>query len=306
MPRSFASLLTSALLVLSLAWTAGAVAAGPPTAKQAEVNGVRLDYVEQGSGSGAPVVLVHGSAHDQRVWEAVREALAQSQRVVTYTQRYFGAAPWPDEGRAFGAATHADDLAKFIESLDAGRPVHLVGWSYGANVAALVALNSPHLVASLVLYEPTLATALPADSPEAKEAAADRAQAFGPAVAASRAGDQVGAIHRMVEALLRLEGGADRQPEPWRAMWRDNARTLPLAITAPAPAVSCDALRGLATPTLVVFGAETRSSFRLVAERVHECIPGAERVVLPGVGHDALHRDPAGFSAAVRAFVSKR
>lgn len=305
MSRSVASLLASVLLPLSIAWTLGAAAAGPPTAKQAEVNGVRLDYVEQGSGSGAPVVLVHGAASDQRVWEAVREALAEHHRVVTYTQRYFGTAPWPDEGRAFGVATHADDLAKFIASLNAG-PVHLVGWSYGANVAAVAALSNPHLVASLVLYEPALGTTLAPESPEAKEAAADRTQIFGPVVAASRAGDYVQATHRLVEALLLLPGGAARQPERWQAMWRDNARTIPLVLSAPPPAVTCDTLKGLAEPTLVVYGAETRPSFRLVAERVRECIPGAEQVVLPGVMHDAMLRDPAGFAAAVREFVSKR
>jgi pimeloyl-ACP methyl ester carboxylesterase len=93
-------------------------------AKEVEVNGVRLHYIEQGYGE--PIVFVHGAPHDLRAWEPVREAIAKRYRFIAYTQRYFGTEPWPDEGKNFSIATHANDLAKFITSLNAG-PVHLVG-----------------------------------------------------------------------------------------------------------------------------------------------------------------------------------
>jgi alpha-beta hydrolase superfamily lysophospholipase len=106
---SFRSLLTCVALLLGSAGAAG-VAADPAT-KQAEINGVRLAYVEQGSGT--PVVLVHGAISDLRNWEPVREPLARNHHFIAYTQRYHGTSPWPDEGKAFSAATHADDLAGF-------------------------------------------------------------------------------------------------------------------------------------------------------------------------------------------------
>jgi pimeloyl-ACP methyl ester carboxylesterase len=155
MRRSFACFVGSALVLLGVAGMVGVAA--ETASKEVEVNGVRLPYVEQGSGT--PVVLVHAALSDLRDWEAVREALARNHRVVAYTQRYHGTAPWPDDGRSFSAATHADDLAAFISALDAG-PVHLVGWSYGGSVAAVAATNNPRLVRSLVLYEPNLASVL--------------------------------------------------------------------------------------------------------------------------------------------------
>ena len=88
-------------------------------------------------------------------------------------------------------------------------------------------------------------------------------------------------------------------------MWRDNARTMLPFLAAPPPAASCDTLKGVSKPTLVLIGSETKSFFPVIAERVRECIPGAERVVLRGVNHDAPVKDPAGFSAAVSRFVSK-
>lgn len=298
MSRSFVHCITSAALLLCLIGIAGAAA------DEVEVNGARLEYVEQGSGE--PVVLVHGAVSDLRVWEPVRNALAKDHRVITYTQRYFGTGPWPDEGKGFSMATHADDLAAFISSLDTG-PVHLVGWSYGAAVATIAAVNNPQLVQSLVLYEPSLGTVLSPESAEAKRAAAERAQMFGPALAANKAGDAKGAAFRLIEGVFLLaEGEAARQPERWQEMWRDNARTIPVMFSAlPPPAVSCDTLAGFTKPALLVLGEGTKSFFPVIAERISQCIPGAEQVVLAGVNHDAPVRDPAGFSNAVREFVSK-
>jgi pimeloyl-ACP methyl ester carboxylesterase len=194
MPGSLRSPLAG--IVLLLASAVVAEVAADPAAKQAEVNGVRLPYVEQGSGT--PVVLVHGAISDLRNWEPVRDTLARNHRFVAYTQRYHGTAPWPDDGNAFSAATNANDLAGFITSLNSG-PVHLVGWSYGAVVAAIAAANNPHLIRSLVLYEPGLNTVLAPDGAGAKQAAEDAARMFGPAVAAMQAGDNERATFRLVE-----------------------------------------------------------------------------------------------------------
>ena len=85
-----------------------------PAAKQVEVNGFCLQYIEQGSGE--PIIFVHGALHDLRAWEPVREEIAKRYRSIAYTQRYFGTEPWPDEGKNYNIATHADDLAKFTLS----------------------------------------------------------------------------------------------------------------------------------------------------------------------------------------------
>ena len=173
-------------------------------------------------------------------------------------------------------------------------------------MAAVAAANDPRLIRSLVLYEPGLAAVFAPGSPGAKQAAEEGGRMFGPGAEASKGGDNLQAAFRLIEGALQLQPGeAARQPEQWQARWRDNARTLPLLFSAAPPAVSCDALKGVSKPTLVVVGAETKSFFPVIAERVRECIPGAERAVLPGVNHDAPVRDPAGFSAVVHGFVSK-
>jgi alpha/beta hydrolase fold len=110
-PSVFASLLFSLLVPSS--------ATSDPLSKNVEVNGIRLSYVEQGSGE--PLVFVHGAMSDLRVWEPVRDAFAKHYRFIAYTQRYHGVGPWKDDGKDYSTATHADDLAKLIMSLNAAR-----------------------------------------------------------------------------------------------------------------------------------------------------------------------------------------
>lgn len=176
------------------------------TAQQVEVNGVRLQYLEEGAGE--PIVFVHGAPHDLRAWEPVRVEIAKKYRFIAYTQRYFGTEPWPDEGKNFSIATHADDLAKFITSLNAG-PVHLVGWSHGGLVAATAAVRDPSLVRTLILYEASVVSVLPAESTEGKIAREDRAKTFGPGVAVAKAGDFTKAAKLLQESAFQLRPGAD-------------------------------------------------------------------------------------------------
>jgi pimeloyl-ACP methyl ester carboxylesterase len=300
MRPSFVSLATAAVLLLGLAGSAEA--APEPAAKEAEANGVRLAYVEQGSGE--PMVLVHGAVSDLRAWKPVMEALAKNYRVIAYTQRYFGTAPWPDEGTAFSVATHADDLAKFVSSLAAG-PVHLVGWSYGANVAMAAALENPDLVQSLILFEPALSSLVKVDETgnAAREA---EGKMFGPATGAVEEGDAEKATRLLIEGVFQMPpGGFDRQPQELRAMQLDNAQTILPLWAAPPWEVTCDMLKGFDKPTLLVYGAESNAYWTHVAEVMDECLPLAEVVAQPKVNHDGPVRDPAAFSRIVHEFASK-
>jgi pimeloyl-ACP methyl ester carboxylesterase len=190
-------------------WTGTAVAADPAT-KEIEANGVRIPYVEEGTGE--PIVFVHGAVSDPRAWEPIRGAIADEYRFVAPTLRYFGAGDWPDKGEQFGVATHADDVAAFIYALDVG-PVHLVGWSYGANVAMAAALENPDLVRSLFLDEPALSSLV--KEGEAGDAAREaEGKMFGPVTPAVEAGDAEKATRLLIEGVFQMPpGGFDGQPQ---------------------------------------------------------------------------------------------
>ena len=75
----------------------------------AHVNGVALEYRENGSGE--PVVMVHGALSDHRIWQVQREALGQKYRAISYSLRYQwpGAPAPPNAEQPF--ATDSDDRA---------------------------------------------------------------------------------------------------------------------------------------------------------------------------------------------------
>jgi pimeloyl-ACP methyl ester carboxylesterase len=293
-----------AFLPLMLLLVASTASSGPLT-KGAEVNGVRLPYVEQGTGE--PMVFVHGAPADLRAWEPVRHEIAKRYRFIAYTQRYFGIEPWPDDGKNYSVATLADDLTKFIKALDAG-PVHLVGWSYGGLVAVAAAINDPSSVRSLILYEASVISVLPAESAEAKMAREDRAKMFAPFVAAAKAGDFVKAAKSLQEGVFQLAPGEfDRLPQEWQTRVLDNARIVPLLLAAPPPpAVTCNMLRDFTRPTLVIRGEKTLAFYALTTDAIGKCVSGARRVVLQNADHGGPARHPTAFVDAIFDFLSKR
>jgi pimeloyl-ACP methyl ester carboxylesterase len=260
---------------------------------EAEINGVRLPYVEQGAGE--PMVFVHGFVSDLRIWQPIKDEIAKKYRFIAYTQRYFGTGPWNDDGELFSVGTLSDDLVKFIVSLKAG-PVHLVAWSYGGQVATVAALKNPSLVRSLIPYEPSVMSVLPEASAEGKIAREDRAKMLAPSVAASKANDSI-----------KTPGGSYRESEALQTMVEENARTTPLALAAtPPPDVTYDMLKNFSKPTLVMRGEKTYTAYVLINEAISKFVPGAKQVVLPNVNHDGPLRDPKQFSGAIVEFLSYR
>lgn len=269
-----------------------------------EVNGINLTYLDQGAG--APVVFVHGSFSDLRFWEPQRQAIAQQYRFIALTQRYFGTTPWPDDGKHYADTTHAADLAAFLRQVNAG-PVHLVGISYGGVVATLVALEHPDLLRTLATLEPGLGSLL-IDVPEAKPEIEERRKAFQPIVTAAKAGETVQATKLLFDWVNNEGAGAfDKQPETVRQMFLDNARTVPLALSAPrAPAVTCTKLAGVKVPTLVAGGERTRRYYSLINEILVRCIPGSRLVTIPKATHPMSIQNPAAFNKALLQFLAQR
>ncbi|WP_244817522.1 alpha/beta fold hydrolase [Caballeronia sp. Lep1P3] len=303
--RARMALLSVLALFLSMLAACGSAKldAGQPQLRETNVNGVPLRYEEQGAGE--TVVLIHGAIADYRAWDAARDAIAAHYRVVAPSNRYFGAASWPDDGARFSMQTHADDLAAFIRALNAG-PVDLVGWSYGADIGLVVAVQHPELVRSVFAYEPSLTTFV-TDASDRKAIAADQQQAFGPAFVASKRGDQQAALRPFVDGVNGAPGTYDGLPDRVRVVLSDNARTIPLQLNAPPPpAITCAQLGTIAAPVAIARGTLTRPFFRIAADTAHRCIPASRLVLLENGRHLAPVEMPGDFDAALLGFLSRR
>jgi len=113
------------------------------------------------TGSGQPVILLHGIGRTGAVWQHVVEQLSEKPcRIVAYDLLGFGASAKPD-WIEYDADDHAQAVINSIEKLGAAEPAILVGHSMGCLVAVHVARLRPDLVKHLVLYEMPLYKGLP-------------------------------------------------------------------------------------------------------------------------------------------------
>ncbi|PMR70818.1 alpha/beta fold hydrolase [Halomonas heilongjiangensis] len=295
--------LTFPFVTAALALAVSSAAVSSEQTRTVEVNGVTLPYVDQGEGN--PVVFVPATIADHRVWEPYREAIAREHRFISYTKRYFGTEPWPDDGEQFSSETHAADLAAFIRALDAG-PVYLVSWSYSGQIVPLMALEHPELVRGMVHYEPHVPS-LVAEMPEEIQAAiAEDNNKYGPAMEALEAGDAEQATKLFIEAVFqRSPGGFEQEPEYMRVIWLDNARTVPLQVAMTPPAISCEDLATLEQPTLILRGEHSDVYYASVADTMAQCQPQAELGVIPGVNHDGTFNAVEDFTAAILDFLAE-
>src|SRR3954453_16688698 len=104
------------------------------------------------SGSGDPILLIHGSGANTRIWGSSSEELAAANRVIAYDRRGFGRSATPP---AKSMRDHVTDAAGLLRRLEAG-PATVVGWSAGGVFAAGLAVEHPTMVAALVLEEPRI------------------------------------------------------------------------------------------------------------------------------------------------------
>ena len=74
--------------------------------------------------SGPPLVCVHGSLCDFRIWSSVLGPLTRNHRVIAPSLRHFFPEHWDGVGDTYSIAQHVDDVIGFIEKLDTrpGRP----------------------------------------------------------------------------------------------------------------------------------------------------------------------------------------
>jgi pimeloyl-ACP methyl ester carboxylesterase len=120
------------------------------------LNGLRIHYVEQGTGSA--VLLIHGigPASSWRVWQANIDALATQRRVIALDLPGYGDSPAPPDGVPTDVTVFSQVYAQvvhdFMQRMDVPRAA-LAGLSAGGGVALHIATQWPTSVEKLVLVD---------------------------------------------------------------------------------------------------------------------------------------------------------
>lgn len=111
------------------------------------VENIRMSWVE--SGSGFPVVLVHGIPTSPALWRHVTPRLPGA-RCIAWEMVGYGSSRVQGRGRDVSVARQAEYLAAFVDALGISRAV-FAGHDLGGGVVQILAVRRPQLCAGLML-----------------------------------------------------------------------------------------------------------------------------------------------------------
>lgn len=121
----------------------------PLASHHAELPGVRLHYVE--AGTGPLVILLHGFPEFWYAWRRQIAPLAQAgYRVIAPDMRGYNLSGKPQGISAYGARTLVEDIAALLRACGEER-AHIVGHDWGGGVAWAFAMTHPEKTRSLAV-----------------------------------------------------------------------------------------------------------------------------------------------------------
>ncbi|HEX5851108.1 MAG TPA: alpha/beta hydrolase [Rubrobacter sp.] len=264
---------------------------------RASLDGADLEYEVSGTGTGEPVVFIHGAFIADTFRPLLAESgLARYYQLILYHRR--GYAGSTRASNPVSVALQAADCLALLRYLGVER-AHVVGHSYGGDVALQLALDAPSVVHSLALLEPGLMVGTSAN--EYRESLARGVQRY----------RQVGArivVEEFLQArwpgyraaLDRVLPGAFAQAVGDAETWFEHEVAGQLTWRFGEPQA-----RRISQPTLCVLGGESDALWSRFGE-THRLLlgwlPNGEGAVLRGTTHLMQIQDPRGMAETLAAF----
>jgi len=251
----------------------------------AEIDGLRIAYRgNPHGGRGRPVLYVHGTGCNARVWDRHRAAIGDHHTAVAIDLPGHG----DSEGSGFrGVADYAHYTTELAESFGWGRFV-LAGHSLGGGVALAAALYRAELLDALMLID----TGARLRVEPARLDLARRAAAGEPVAQDPRLGFAPSTPQSVVDAVQMTIG----EPDP-RVTYKDWLAD-----------DTCDLmsrLAGVAVPALALCGEVDPLTPVKYHTHFRDVMPRCRLEVISGAGHWPMAEQPRAFDAAVRQFLAE-
>ncbi len=247
-------------------------------------------------GEGPPVLLLHGFTGTARTWEAQIEALSPHHRVIAPDLLGHGGSDAPTESARYALDRQADDLADLLALLDTTAAT-VVGYSMGARLALVLALEHPELVAGLVLESPSAGIADPLERAHRHDA--------DERLAAHLERDGIAAFVDRWQALPLFASQASLAADRRERLHAERLCHDPAGLAASlrgagqgAMTPLQDRLGEIQVATTVIAGALDHVGLER-ARLVADGIAGARLQIIRGVGHAPHIEDPAAFGRLI-------
>ena len=247
------------------------------------------------------MLAIHCSLAHSGAWRGMGAALDDLVTLHAFDLPCHGkSGDWDGQGVMHDTATAM--ALEVLDDIGAG-PVDVMGHSFGATVALRLAIEHPHRVRSLVMFEPVFFAPLMADDPAF---AADYARDTAAFDAALDAGDSAGAAR----AFNKTWGSTTPWPEIPQTR-RDYMAARIHFVRESSPFFIDDCAGLLAPgrfdaadmPAVLMHGTSSPWAGP-VSHAIARRLRNATEVALEGVGHMAPITDPHNVAAPVRAFLT--
>lgn len=248
------------------------------------------------AGSGPPLLLLHGFTGTAQTWSGQVESWSRGRRVIAPDMLGHGGSEASVDPARHALACQAAELVTLLDLLEAV-PATVVGYSMGARLALVLAIDHAHLVERLILESPSAGITDPAARAERRaadeqlaadleregtEAFVDRWERL-PVLASH------GALSEVARARLRSER-LSHDPAGLAASLRGAGQGAMEPLR--------DRLAEVRAPTLVLAGALDPPGLER-ARIVAEGIPGARLEIVEGAGHTPHLETPEAFDDVV-------
>jgi pimeloyl-ACP methyl ester carboxylesterase len=263
--------------------------------ERAKLDRAELEY--EVSGTGEPAVFIHGAFIADTFRPLLAEpSLAGRYRLILYHRRGYAGSSRASE--PISVARQAADCRALLRYLGVKR-AHVVGHSYGGDVALQLALDTPGVAHSLALLEPGLMVGTSAQG--YRESLTWGVERYREAGAAVVVDEFLQARWPRYRATLdRVLPGAFAQAVADAETWFEREASGQLGWRFGEAEA-----RRISQPTLSVLGGESDvlwSRFGETHRLLLAWLPRAEGFVLPGAAHFMQLEDPRGMAEALAAF----
>jgi pimeloyl-ACP methyl ester carboxylesterase len=252
------------------------------------------------SGTGQPIILVHGATADHTTWRTSGPLLAARHTLHAIDRRGRGASGDGGPQEPYAIEREFDDLAAVVDALaaDGGSPVDVVGHSYGGRIALGAALRTAR-IRRLVSYE----GAPPAAERGYQDVDAGTVRQVEKLVAAGDRDEALATFMRDIVGMPGPELAAFRADPIWPRRAAAIDTTIRELRAETSPAGSLAALGAVRQPVLQILGGESTEPFAAATRALDARLSNGRVVSIAGARHAAHHTHPAEFVAAIEAFL---
>lgn len=264
-------------------------------------NGEALAYVDMGTPSGPPVVLIHGYTDNARDWVPLLPYFSKGLRLILVDLRGHGRSSKPE--CCYARLDFAYDIKLLLDGLKV-KKADVIGHSLGSIIAQTFAEYWPERTSRVVLISST--GGQPPGEPK-------KVPQFDYAAAIRRLREPIEADSPFMIAWWDSPTPVD--PDFIRRQ-REDAAAIPLRVWLAVldQALSSDSayadlqrtLPRLRAPVLLIWGGQDPLMEEPVRRTLRAALPNAKVKVFERLGHNPFWEDPQGVAAVITSFLGAR